>query len=417
MNRKKTRRLTGDNDLSWDVSQFPSLNENEIKILLSLIYSFHNNTEYNISERLNANLLWEYILRHGLGGLVGYLSMKNLIDHEYLSEKGWECYLQNIYMHKQCLDACSMINNAANKIGVPIGFMKGPAIVQQAYGDPGIRSYSDIDIFVKSRNDAILLTEALGASPMMKSRTSIHRFSDAVKIDAIFKDWMIEFSYPLENSSDPQYDLLNKHISKIVVQSDQLADVCNPDPDIHFIFLILHMGINHFFSRFIWLLDIAQLYRSKIESLDFEYMHNELNKLNLTSLANASTAFCKKYIDNDIPLFEGQKRNSSVRFIKKLTDPHIIAGRHYSLKNRGSMVNVYPYLMIIVKFFIFTGSSGLHFRSNASRWTTWRFLNSFGLLSKKLSVIVEPLISLIFIPLSKILSLFSLRVMQNISRR
>ncbi len=127
--------------------------------------------------------------------------------------------------------------------GIEALVVKGPVLAVQAYGDPAMRSYGDLDMLVRQRNirRATELMSAAGYVPAV-SLSAI----DAGRIPGqyLFSKPDSKLIVELHNDCTLRY-FPRRHVSALSVE-DELVLIC-----IH--------GAKHFWERLMWIADVAAL--------------------------------------------------------------------------------------------------------------------------------------------------------------
>ena len=111
----------------------------------------------------NVRLIWEYFELHGLGGVLGEAAPRIADLPPPLAEAAQHRYWSNSLKGEQGRRCCATIVETGQREGLPVFFVKGPAIAEVGYEDYGLRGFSDLDIFTASADSARHLVRACGA--------------------------------------------------------------------------------------------------------------------------------------------------------------------------------------------------------------------------------------------------------------
>ena len=361
-------------------------------------------------------ILWEYIESHGLGGIVGAIAQAGGIQNPILDDLGTKRYLSNILYYEQTLALCSYLQDASLRLGFPIVFMKGPTLIDSAYRDPGVRSYSDIDVFVRSYSEGQALLEAIGCSEICDPMREgfFQRLYSPGKLHAWKDGWQIELCYPIDRPSDPMAECLCRLKDRIFSISLCKSTPWAPPPDVHFLYLMLHLCW-HFCSRLIWFLDIASFIRHNINEIDLEWVMHELKRLHMRTLPSGITRFCKNVIDQNLVILPRGERGWNDMFFNTMlsVDANILRGDltvyHQSLRSRMK-----GYFTSFSRLYLITDPSGHGLREDdtATSWSVERILTAIGLESSFLRKIFVPLAPFVMLPLAYLVA-FNFQKPQN----
>ena len=157
----------------------------------------------------------------------------------------------------------------AEEIGALV--VKGPVLAVQAYGDPAIRNYGDLDLLVRQRDirRATVLMIAAGYAPAVSLRAI-----DAGKIPGqyLFSKPASNLLVELHNDFTLRYfprrlPLEDFFARQILVRVDA-HDVPAPSVEDELVLICIH-GAKHFWERLMWIADVAALV-SRQTSIDWK---------------------------------------------------------------------------------------------------------------------------------------------------
>jgi hypothetical protein len=309
------------------VSHLGKLDEAELSFLLRLLAWTPGAEGMSFPEKANPARLWEYIERHGLGGVVGAAVDDILGLPAALAEAAQARYWSNCLHGRHARERCLRIQQAAKSEGARVFFVKGPALVDQAYhGDDGMRGFSDLDIFAGNAHEARRLVNSCGARLVIDSRRlpPLSEIWDSGRIVAELDGWTLEIRYPIPGWTGPLFELFPG--GKLPDLVETVNGVFAPPPHWHFLFLLHHLMMHHFFGRFVWFLDLAVLVRQQGETLDWREICADSERFGMREALAAVASFCRRYID---PAFPEAVAPSCTRwnrpFIRRLVEPSVIA--------------------------------------------------------------------------------------------
>jgi hypothetical protein len=365
---------------SWKTSHLPSLQEHETKGVLDLMGAWYHDEQFVFSEKCNWPILWEYIDRNGLGGILGSSILDGICEiPEKFSQMASHRYFSNQMQYEQTRECCTVVGMAAQELNIPVRILKGPAIVHQGYVDTGVRSFSDIDIFTDSLESVHRLCEHLQGSVRrsFEKQNVFERLGESECFSFLLLDRELEFRYPLDPPGEPMFEMLLRHKENLLKVPRHADEILLPDVGLHLVFLIQHMAIHHLFSRFFWFLDLAVLARNNTQ-IDYEMVEEELQHLGLKNAAHVASQFCRTYIDPDFPVFTHLKPSWNYAMMTQLAAPDNIASGRFGIYHQNFSQKAYAYLVGVVSFYIIADPSEklLGFGTD---WTLNRLKNSFGL--------------------------------------
>jgi len=364
-------------NLSWLADHLARPDATLVQDLTNLMNAWLHSNPWVPSGKTDIQLLWQYIELQGLGGIAGKLAMDGKIDSDFLDLRCSERYLSNTAQHAMAMKVCKKITSSLYKLDMPAAVMKGPSLAEHVYQDGGIRAYSDIDFFMDSEKSVYELVRQLSGEIIQKPQNKHHKFADCVKIDARIDRWLCEFTIPSKYPAEPVYELMNHYLERIVKTVDAKGSSVENrvDPTVHMVYLIIHMVIGHFYSRYIWFIDLEMMYRKYSSDIDFAEVRFILSQLSLTEAASTAIDFCRNNLKSQMPEIIPPKRNRRKGLFILCVQPSAITTRRYSLDQIDRKKVLYNYLMVCCKFFLLTDCSKSLFKSPAVQWTTRRFLN------------------------------------------
>jgi hypothetical protein len=134
----------------------------------------------------------------------------------------------------------------------------------------------------------------------------------------------VEIRFPVPGWHGPLFDLFpGGRLPELVWTANGLPV---PNAEWHFMFLLYHQMIHHFFGRFIWFLDLAVLQGSERASLNWGRVMAEADRLSMREALAAAAGFCRRHVDADfpdVPLLAAAPWNRA--FIRHLVKPEVVA--------------------------------------------------------------------------------------------
>jgi Uncharacterised nucleotidyltransferase len=360
----------------WRTSHLPRLSDSGLEALVRVMWSWFHQEPWELPGDCDASLMWEYVDRHGLGGALGALASAGLASPPEIAEPALHRYLSNHLHHERAVVCCRRLQEAALGQDVGLVVLKGPALVASAYGDPGLRSYSDIDLFARSHNDVVRLASALDIhrDDDWNHRSVVERVVESETFDTTLSGWHLEIRYPHGWPGEPLTDLLMTHRDRLVPVPADIDDLLDPDPDLHLVFLIVHMTVHHMFSRFFWSLDVAAFVRRNRARLDMAAVTAELSRLGLRNAGAVVSEFCRRHIDPGFPVIEPELPAWNMGGLRRMASPECIIRGTYGVEHESAWRRLRAYIYGAVGFFLIADPPrpGQRWGGHGRAWTTGR---------------------------------------------
>lgn len=261
-------------DMSEKESQ-PS-RDKEIQLIMGCAQTvIPSETVDQLSALLSEPLDWEYAISiAGRNGLLPLLS-RNLLQtfsnaipegiKERLSAFYQSHVQENLFLSFKLTEVVSLLE----KNGIPVLSLKGPTLAIQAYGDPALRHYVDLDILVQPRHfdKAIELLLCNGyksdisSGPLKrkllfftrKKDLSLFSSGNRVRVELHWKLSGTHFSMPFELNQ------LWNRMDSLKMGGTELRVLAFNDL---FVYLCLH-GARHGWERLAWICDLHELIRRR----------------------------------------------------------------------------------------------------------------------------------------------------------
>jgi hypothetical protein len=181
---------------------------------------------------------------------------------------------------------------------------KGPLLAQSLYGDPGLRSFSDLD-FLISPVDFERAKQALaeiGYRPSVDFAPAIERFwlrkGYERSFDGAAGKYLVELQWallPYFYAVDLRLQDLLGRARSTVVGGCEMACL---SPEDSLVALCLHAG-KHLWTRLIWLADIAETLRT--QTVDYSLILSRAHALGVARILGVSFWLAKNVLDAELP--------------------------------------------------------------------------------------------------------------------
>jgi hypothetical protein len=217
--------------------------------VLRLTRQFLRQESFEVAPELKVSAFCQTLEAHGLAGIAGHMGMQGQIQHLELCEWGENRYMTNLLNNERANRVVDKIAHCCIEHEIPLIMLKGPALIAQAYQDQGLRGFGDIDMFFSSRSDILKLVRLMEVPGFNdKGRSSLgHRFRNPAKMEMQIDGVEVEMMHSPRLPTDGMQNTIQAHQPFATPESTQA--IYQPDPSMHFVFLILHMMINHFCTR------------------------------------------------------------------------------------------------------------------------------------------------------------------------
>jgi len=323
--------LLGTEGQASPAAHLATLRPAELSFLLATLSSWTGTEPPAFPAGGDAALLWEYFDRHGTGGVLGACAERVAGLPSGMAEAARHRYWSNSLHGEQARRRCAVLLEAGRREGLTVFFAKGPAIVEQGYGDYGVRGFSDLDLFTASAEQARLLVRASGARLLIDSeqQSIACQVWDPSRLVAKLDGWTLEIRFPAPGWHGPLFDLFPE--GRLPELECTTSGLIVPQPEWHLVYLLQHLMIHHFFGRLIWLLDLAALAAGRRTGLDWERVINESKRMGLFEGLAAAAAFCREHLDPRFPeVCSPRGRVWNRPFIRKLVAPPVIASTKWT---------------------------------------------------------------------------------------
>lgn len=387
--------------ISWEMSHLEPLREHEIQALLDLIRCWCEGRPWRYPAQCRRHLMLDFAERHGFSGVFGALAEKGLGRLGNDGEKLNRRYMTNLLYHDKCMAICRRLQHQAMVLEIPFTVIKGPAITLFGYGDPGVRSYSDIDILTDSRNNALRLIRAAGGQLIESRRGSSlrRRLNHPARVHARLDGWELEFCYTMERPADALFDLMHRYRERLLKIPTGHEELSVPDPSLHMVILIQHMA-RHLCNRFIWFFDLVVFERHNRKNLNWQWIQRELDLLELRHMGALISRFCRRHLSNTFPVIPCPTNGWNSAFHAAITSAEQICG-NISLFHKQGWRKPFRYVLSPARFFLVSDSRGQNRVADcqSTQWLCARIMHTLDLSSPRFfrwaTIWIAPLVLLL----------------------
>ena len=181
---------------------------------------------------------------------------------------------------------------------------KGPLLVQSLYGDPGLRSFSDLDFLISSA-DFERVKHALseiGYRPSANFTPAVERFwlrkGYERSFDGAAGKHMVELQWALL----PYFYAVDLRVEDLLTRAASTAvagcELPCLTPEDSLVVLCLHAA-KHLWTRLIWLADIVETLRT--QTLDYSLVFSQARALGTVRILGVSFWLVKNVLDAELP--------------------------------------------------------------------------------------------------------------------
>lgn len=245
---------------------------------------------------------------------------------------------------------------AAEKIVAVV--VKGPVLAMQAYGDPAMRSYGDLDLLVRQRDirraTELLLSSGYQAAVSVAAIDSgkipgQYLFSkpEAKLLVELHNDLTLRYfprRLPLEKFFARQIRVrLDAHDAPALCVEDELVLIC-----IH--------GAKHFWERLIWIADVAALV-TRQPSIDWHRVAESAKEVGAERMLHTGLRLAKNLLNTSLPaetMATVEADRQSAQLANQILDwlpsagyapPGLIGRALFRLRMRGGFLSAPAYLL------------------------------------------------------------------------
>jgi len=185
---------------------------------------------------------------------------------------------------------------------------KGPVLAQSAYGDPGLRSFSDLDFLIAPADfeRAKQALAEIGYRPSADLAAPVERFFLRTGYERSFDGAAGKNLVELQWALLPHFYGIDIHVGDLVARAGKAVvggrEVPCPSPEDSVLVLCLHAA-KHLWTRLIWLADIAETMRSqsRAQGIDYPLVLARARGLGITRILGVSFWLVKNVLHADLP--------------------------------------------------------------------------------------------------------------------
>lgn len=241
--------------------------------------------------------------------------------------------------------------------GIEVVPVKGPVLALRAYGDPGMRHYSDLDLLVKHSEIAratelliacgydasvSLATIAIGRIPGEYAFTQRHA---SLRVELHTERTLRYYPRPVP------FDELFLRRKPVLLDGRSVAAL-SPEDDL--IMLCVH-GAKDLWARLIWIADIAGLLQREV-ALDWHFTFGQARLLGAQRMLNTGLQLALRLLETPLPAgaAEALRDSGAAKLANQIslrlplgeTSPlHLARRALLRLQMRGSFLSGVPYLL------------------------------------------------------------------------
>jgi hypothetical protein len=185
---------------------------------------------------------------------------------------------------------------------------KGPVLAQSAYGDPGLRSFSDLDFLIAPADfeRAKQALAEIGYRPSADLTAPVERFFLRTGYERSFDSAAGKYLVELQWALLPHFYGVDVHVEDLLVRAGKAVvggrEVPCLSPEDSVLALCLHAA-KHLWARLIWLADIAETMRSqsRAQAIDYPLVFARARGLGIARILGVSFWLVKNVLHADLP--------------------------------------------------------------------------------------------------------------------
>jgi len=186
--------------------------------------------------------------------------------------------------------------------GIGALVVKGPVLAMQAYGDPAMRSYGDLDLLVPQRDirRATELMITMGFTPAVSISTI-----DAGKIPGqyLFQKPETKLIVELHNDLTLRYFPRRLPLDEVFARQIRVCldahEVCALSVEDELVLICIH-GAKHFWERLIWVADVAALI-TRQTGIDWELVRKSAKAVGAERMLNTGLLLASDLLKAQLP--------------------------------------------------------------------------------------------------------------------
>lgn len=185
---------------------------------------------------------------------------------------------------------------------------KGPVLAQSAYGDPGLRSFSDLDFLIAPADfeQAKQALAEIGYRPSADLTAPVERFYLRTGYERSFDGAAGKYLVELQWALLPHFYGIDVRVEDLLARAGTAVvggrEVPCLSPEDSVLVLCLHAA-KHLWTRLIWLADIAETMRSRsgAQTIDYPLVFARARRLGIARILGVSFWLVKNVLHADLP--------------------------------------------------------------------------------------------------------------------
>jgi hypothetical protein len=242
--------------------------------------------------------------------------------------------------------------------GIELLVVKGPVLAAQAYADPGMRSYSDIDLLVRQR-DIHGATEVMLAGGYEPRVPMAALAAGKIPGQYFFRHTESKLIVEMHNENTLRYFPLRLPLEKVFSRQVRVRVYGREVPALSVedcLVLICIHGAKHFWERLIWIADVAGLV-SRQQGIDWEQASEAAREVGAGHMLNAGLLLAADLLKMPLPARIAAKvrRDAAASQIAKQVTgwlpaagaaaPPLVQRVLFRMRMRGGLFSAYAYLL------------------------------------------------------------------------
>lgn len=211
-------------------------------------------------------------------------------------------YSANLYRHKAFTNELKRILQIFNRKGVATLVLKGASLAENFYPLPELRPYSDIDLLVH-KNDLKVVKEILiksGYSPAEKANEEFNeKYWYSYQFFQNDKKVLLEIHWNIAQLQRYKINIESIWNGAISFKIDETESLMMSIEDL-IIYQSLHLAY-HYYSRLLWLIDIALIFLKKRDSVNWEKIIERCKTQRVCNPVYFTLLYLKNLLKVDIP--------------------------------------------------------------------------------------------------------------------
>jgi Uncharacterised nucleotidyltransferase len=181
---------------------------------------------------------------------------------------------------------------------------KGPVLAQSLYGDPGMRSFSDLDFLISAVDfeRAKSALAEIGYRPSKQQTSAIERLSLQTGYECAFDGAAGKYLVELQWAMLPKFYGVDLEVDDLLTRAGRAVvggcSVTCLSPEDSLLALCLHAA-KHLWTRLIWLTDIAETLRT--QSIDYSLVSTRASELGILRMLGVSFWLAKNVLRVELP--------------------------------------------------------------------------------------------------------------------